>query len=441
MKKNWLVVFVILAFAVLVSYVPVQAEQTLSESKSDSKEWVPKANLPESRTSAMTASVNGKIYVFGGTHNGVSTSTTYVYDPESNVWSNKNNMPIAVTSGSAVAVGEKIYIIGGTNAKSGNTKVVYLKTVLVYNTQNDTWEKEPDIPSERPSFTSVAAVGKHIYVMGGAYENLSKIFCYDTESKIWSQKRDLPVPIGGATAQTFNGKIYIIGGANSILMPPKTTYDSIYEYDPETDIWLEKNKLLTGVQYTTSALLDGKIYILGGGSSSKEVTSKVQVYNPKDNSVTELKGFTNKRMAASAASIGSKLYIIGGQSVYDSISRQKTGLLNSVEMFDTSKQTDVNPDKPEDPKSNGDRAILTITMTTGLEKEFDLSMEEVNDFINWYDQKDSGTGPSRYEIDKHNNNIGPFENRKDHVIFKNILTFEVNEYSTNTSNNQSVKTT
>nr|WP_254455500.1 kelch repeat-containing protein [Bacillus velezensis] len=146
-------------------------------------------------------------------------------------------------------------------------------------------------------------------------------------------------------------------------------------------------------------------------------------------------------MAASAASIGSKLYIIGGQSVYDSISRQKTGLLNSVEMFDTSKQTDVNPDKPEDPKSNGDRAILTITMTTGLEKEFDLSMEEVNDFINWYDQKDSGTGPSRYEIDKHNNNIGPFENRKDHVIFKNILTFEVNEYSTNTSNNQSVKTT
>ncbi|MEX5482000.1 Kelch repeat-containing protein [Bacillus velezensis] len=441
MKKNWLVVFVILAFAVLVSYIPVQAEQTSSESKSDSKEWVPKANLPESRTSAMTASVNGKIYVFGGTHNGVSTSTTYVYDPESNVWSNKKNMLIAVSSGSAVSVGEKIYIIGGTNAKSGNTKVVYLKTVLVYNTQNDTWEKEADIPSERPSFTSVAAVGKHIYVMGGSYESLSKNFCYDTESKIWSQKRDLPVPIGGATAQTFNGKIYIIGGANSILMPPKTTYDSIYEYDPETDIWLEKNKLLTGVQYTTSALLDGKIYILGGGSSSKEVTSKVQVYNPKDNSVTELKGFTNKRMAASAASIGSKLYIIGGQSVYDSISRQKTGLLNSVEMFDTSKQTDVNPDKPEDPKSNGDRAILTITMTTGLEKEFDLSMEEVNDFINWYDQKDSGTGPSRYEIDKHNNNIGPFENRKDHVIFKNILTFEVNEYSTNTSNNQSVKTT
>lgn len=89
MKKSWLVVFVILAFAVLVSYVPVQAEQTSSESKSESKKWVPKANLPESRTSAMTASVNGKIYVLGGTYNGNSTSSTYVYDPKSNVWIQK----------------------------------------------------------------------------------------------------------------------------------------------------------------------------------------------------------------------------------------------------------------------------------------------------------------------------------------------------------------
>lgn len=67
-------------------------------------------------------------------------------------------------------------------------------------------------------------------------------------------------------------------------------------------------------------------------------------------------------------------------------------------------------------------------------------MKEVNDFINWYDQKDSGTGPSRYEIDKHGNNIESFESRKDHVIFKNILTFEINEYSTNKSSNQSDKT-
>lgn len=79
---------------------------------------------------------------------------------------------------------------------------------------------------------------------------------------------------------------------------------------------------------------------------------------------------------------------------------------------------------PEAP--SGDRAILTITLTTGLEKEFDLPMSEVNSFLNWYD---SAAGSSRYGFDKHDNNIGPFSKRTDYVIFDKILTFEVSEYT------------
>ncbi|MNW46929.1 hypothetical protein D3C74_242440 [compost metagenome] len=85
------------------------------------------------------------------------------------------------------------------------------------------------------------------------------------------------------------------------------------------------------------------------------------------------------------------------------------------------------------PQPTGDRAILTVTMTTGLEKEFDLSMSEVEAFINWYDAKENGTGPAKYGINKYNNNKGPFSKRIDYVIFKNILSFEVSEYSTVTS--------
>lgn len=81
------------------------------------------------------------------------------------------------------------------------------------------------------------------------------------------------------------------------------------------------------------------------------------------------------------------------------------------------------------PEPIGDRAILVIMMTTGLEKEYDLSMDEVNAFINWYDAKDAGSGPSKYAIDKHGNNKGPFIKRTDYVIFNNILTFEINEYN------------
>ncbi|BFH14625.1 hypothetical protein J6TS7_46860 [Paenibacillus dendritiformis] len=80
-------------------------------------------------------------------------------------------------------------------------------------------------------------------------------------------------------------------------------------------------------------------------------------------------------------------------------------------------------------KQNTKVTILVVTMTTGLEKEFDLSMDEVNAFINWYENKQAGTGTASYAIDKHNNNKGPFSSRKDYVIYDKILTFEVNEYS------------
>lgn len=81
-----------------------------------------------------------------------------------------------------------------------------------------------------------------------------------------------------------------------------------------------------------------------------------------------------------------------------------------------------------EPQPQGNRAILVVTMTTGLEKEFDLSMEEVNNFIDWYEGKQAGNGKATYAIDKHENNKGPFKNRKDYVLFNRVLTFEVSEY-------------
>ncbi|WP_059051332.1 discoidin domain-containing protein [Paenibacillus senegalimassiliensis] len=101
--------------------------------------------------------------------------------------------------------------------------------------------------------------------------------------------------------------------------------------------------------------------------------------------------------------------------------------LGALEMYNSSTVT------PPEPQPTVNRAILVVTMLTGLEKEYDLSMDEVNAFINWYDTKDEGSGPSKYAINKHDNNRGPFSKRTDYVIFNNILTFEISEYSTVTA--------
>ncbi|GKU76801.1 discoidin domain-containing protein [Paenibacillus sp. L3-i20] len=83
---------------------------------------------------------------------------------------------------------------------------------------------------------------------------------------------------------------------------------------------------------------------------------------------------------------------------------------------------------PTSVPESGNRAILIITMDNGLEKEFDLPIEDVNAFMIWYENKETGTGSAKFGINKYDNNKGPFKKRTDYVIFDKILTFEVNEY-------------
>ncbi|RKN84596.1 hypothetical protein D7M11_11410 [Paenibacillus ginsengarvi] len=76
-----------------------------------------------------------------------------------------------------------------------------------------------------------------------------------------------------------------------------------------------------------------------------------------------------------------------------------------------------------------DRALLVLTMTDRLMKEYDLSAAEANAFVLWYTQRSGGQGPAVYVLDRHDNNRGPFASRKDYVTFDSIISFEVNAYT------------
>ncbi|WP_079908459.1 hypothetical protein [Paenibacillus sp. 32352] len=75
------------------------------------------------------------------------------------------------------------------------------------------------------------------------------------------------------------------------------------------------------------------------------------------------------------------------------------------------------------------RAILKLIMTNGVEKEYDLSMSEVQAFMDWYDAKETGTGSARYKF-SNAASMGPFKARTEYVIFDKILMFNVDEYDT-----------
>lgn len=161
---------------------------------------------------------------------------------------------------------------------------------------------------------------------------------------------------------------------------------------------------------------------------------------------TEQKSYVNTpqsdmRIAHSSVIIDDTLYIIGGRIPNNnftqladrnyksviSISLKDLELPNNTETPGDKDPEPTTPPKDDATNEDGD-ALLIITMVNGLQKEYDLSMKEINAFLSWYKKRDAGEGPGFYEIDEHDNNKGPFESKKDYVVFNNILMFEVNKY-------------
>lgn len=69
--------------------------------------------------------------------------------------------------------------------------------------------------------------------------------------------------------------------------------------------------------------------------------------------------------------------------------------------------------------------LLRITMNDSSEREYQLSDDEINKFIEWCDRA-VGTGKTLYIFDK-TYNVGEFKNRKDYLLFDKIISFEVME--------------
>ncbi|MGF9644002.1 kelch repeat-containing protein [Paenibacillus sp. MABNS29] len=395
---------------------------------------------------------------------------------EQNAWISETNLNNKIDRVTLVTVNGKIYSIGGHDPNK------FYDTIDVYDPETKIWTQKGKLPTPRGTVSAAVYDGK-IYITGGEPIN-DKLDIYDPITNEWKKGKSLPKVVAGHGSQFVNGKLLVIGGFNIY----NNASADVYEYDPSTDSWTTKASLSTPRRYITSALVNGKVYAIGGFDESKGLLSSIEEYNPQANTWTTKSPMSTKRMGLSAAVLNNEIYVIGGNTATEKISGPATdevekynpktdtwskvpsiltarGLLSAVSLNNTiyvaggsnksvyfsdfekyapgdngtspSQPGDpgTSPSQPGDPGTSqpnnpvGDRAILVVTMTTGLEKEFDLSMKEVNDFISWYEGKQAGSGSASYAVNKHDNNKGPFSSRKDYMLYDRILTFEVSEYS------------
>ena len=291
----------------------------------------------------------------------------------------------------------------------------------------------------------VALYGK-IYSIGGrdSTSYFDTVEEYNPVTNIWTTKAPLPDRMCNHKIAVENGEIYCIGGSSET-----SKFNSVEAYDPISNTWTTKASMTDKRVYHEVAVVNGKIYVIGGHNGTNNINS-VEEYTPTEAAEAP----TNLTATAGNAQVSLSWTPATGAAIYN-VKRSETpgGPYTTIaENVTTTSYTDtavtngttyyyivtaVNEGGESSPSNEASatpaapaaagKAILVITMVNGTEKEYDLSMAEVNAFTDWYDGRANGAGKAYFTIDK-GYNKGPFQSRTDYIVFDKILDFEINRY-------------
>ncbi|QUI20794.1 hypothetical protein HZI73_00035 [Vallitalea pronyensis] len=398
--------------------------------------WTSKASMSEGRYAPEVVALNGKIYVLGGQGaNKDLLASVEEYDPITNTWTYKASMSTPRFAFGSAVVNGKIYAIAGNDG-----------SVEEYDPVTDTWSYKTNIPSPRGEL-GVAVANNKIYVIGGNSAKGNVVEEYDPQTDSWSTKANMPTARFGVRAIEANGMIYAIGGHDG-----KIYSDVVEKYNPQTDVWTTEAKMPTPRYGLGLEVVDKTIYAIGGKypeiSDYMRTNEAFTPYTEPINVVTP----TNLTATPSDNSITLNWDAVTDADSYTILRSTISGAINTVIATDitgtTYTDTNVTPgvtyyyvvravkNNVESTDSNiasaiieisNNKALLLIKLLDENDKEYDLTMNDVDTFMNWYFDRGAGQGPAYYVFAK-NYNVGPYISRKDYISYDKIICIEVNEY-------------
>ncbi len=282
--------------------------------------WKTLTAMPTARGDFGIAVVAGKIYVIGGINqNNEPLGTVEEYNPLTDVWTKKMDMPTP-RSGLAVAVyNNKIYAIGGT------VNSVYVSHNEVYDPATNTWVNKASMPTPRADL-SANVVNGVIYLIGGKqYTSTSPYYidtgiteCYYPENDTWSQQKTaVPTSVQGYSSAVIENKIYIIGGERRHVSSGTVALVNINQvYDALTDQWTQAAPLPTTTSYGAAAATTGTFAPAGivfvGGSIGSAPSKQVMMYYLSNNSWVNVESLPTAREKLGVVVISDVVYAIGG---------------------------------------------------------------------------------------------------------------------------------
>jgi hypothetical protein len=297
---------------------------------------------------------NGKVYLFGGRH-GLDGSEDFPlrwifeYDPSVNTWTRKNalldgketreryvaNMAAAVLTDTN---GPRIYVVGGSSIDS-----VPAPVVRVYNPITDSistlaaGDNWPANPVRVPGGSAIYQ--NKLYIFGGfsalgAGSVFSGTWLFDPmapSGSRWTQMDDLNVARGYIAGAVLDGKLYAIGGDtwNSVsrVLVPNNTVEMLDLAQP-SPTWVTVASLPTNrgdlrawaYDSGTGYEISGRIMVAGGPYPTPD--GNAYIYDPTVDAWSPAPGMLHPTRNYASAQLDGYLYALGG---YDYSNGQPNG--------------------------------------------------------------------------------------------------------------------
>ena len=146
----------------------------------------------------------------------------------------------------------------------------------------------------------------------------------DPAENPWSTKASMQVARGGLGVAVVDGKIYAIGGSTQEGSPSDGYSGGVVgtneEYNPATDRWAFRKSMPTPRELFGIVVYQNKIYCIGGYAGKRE-TNVNEVYDPAADTWETKTPMPSSRAHLKANVVGGKIYLIGGV-VFDVLSYQ-----------------------------------------------------------------------------------------------------------------------
>ena len=254
--------------------------------------------------------------------------TVEIFSWEKNGWYEVTRMNVDHGGASSFIHNDQLFVVGGHGSKQIET--------LNLNELSLKWIKlSDDLPYETLGHQTLV-YQQRVMCIGGGYlidDDDDKV---DVDNHVYSSISEIqltsPFTINKLChmpearyfhgAETFEGKILILGGKNE----NDGALDCVLEFDPETNECKETVSLPNPVVGMATVLWRDQVVVLGGHNKDDEVLNDVFMYDCKTGKITVLPSMLEKRYGCCAVITGNTIVVMGGTNENDED-------LNSVECF------------------------------------------------------------------------------------------------------------